>query len=238
MSYPSPQVPDGLACRMDTASITHALESALEGRRLLSHPFYRRWEAGQLTSAELAAYAEQYRHVEAALPTVLEAVASSLPDGPARRLTEANLAEERGTPVAHAELFETFADAVGASPARPAEPATAALVECQRRAAARGAISGLATLAAYELQAPEIASTKAAALRVHFGLDGVGTRFWDVHATMEADHARWLVEALGAVGGDAGAVEEVAGAASESARAWWSFLDEREAAASAPTASI
>ena len=59
-------------------------DDILRSRRLLAHPFYRRWEAGTLERGELASYAGQYRHFEAALPVVLERIAAGLPDGRAR----------------------------------------------------------------------------------------------------------------------------------------------------------
>src|SRR5262245_15764885 len=41
---------------------------ALRSRHdVLRHPFYRRWSAGELTRAELAHYAGQYRHAVVAL---------------------------------------------------------------------------------------------------------------------------------------------------------------------------
>ena len=61
------------------------LVEVLEHRRLLAHPFYRRWEAGTLDRRELAAYAAQYRHFEAALPGVLDAVVHDIDDPAARR---------------------------------------------------------------------------------------------------------------------------------------------------------
>ena len=55
-----------------------AMESALDGRELLGHPFYLRWQAGELTADELARYAVNYRVFEAALPVVLTAVVEQL----------------------------------------------------------------------------------------------------------------------------------------------------------------
>ncbi len=81
---------------MPTDRIHEVLAEAIVGRHLLTHPFYRRWEAGELTPGELAAYAEQYRHIERELPVTLQAIACQLPEGEARRLVEANLADERG----------------------------------------------------------------------------------------------------------------------------------------------
>src|SRR5580693_4840236 len=100
---------------MHTERIRGALADALAGRQLLTHPFYRRWEAGTLVEGELAAYAEQYRLLEHELPVTLAGIASGLPDGPARTLVEANLADELGVPAPHVTLFESFAQAAGAA---------------------------------------------------------------------------------------------------------------------------
>jgi len=117
---------------MHTQQIREVLAEAIVGRHLLAHPFYRRWEAGTLEEGELAAYAEQYRHIERELPVTLAAIAAALPEGRARALVEANLADELGTPEPHAQLFESFASAAGAAPAVPATPSTAALLALVR----------------------------------------------------------------------------------------------------------
>ena len=92
----------------------------------------------------------------------------------------------------------------------------------------RAPISALAGLAAYESQASAIASSKADGLRRWYELDATGTAFWDVHATMDADHAEWATDALDQAGADPGQVER---SARRAADAWWALLDEREAAA-------
>ena len=61
---------------MHTQRIREVLAEAIVGRHLLTHPFYRRWEDGTLDEGELAAYAEQYRHIERELPVTLSAIAS------------------------------------------------------------------------------------------------------------------------------------------------------------------
>lgn len=201
---------------------------AVAGHRLLDHPFYRRWEEGRLGADELAAYAEQYRHVEGCLPGVLQAAADAIDTEAARLLVEQNLADERGGPVSHLQLFESFALGVGARPHAAADDATRALVEVYEEAARRGPSALLAVVGAYEVQAAEVARTKAESLRAHYGLGADETVFWDVHGELEEDHARWTIEALEALGASPSEVAEFAG---RSAGAWWRFLDERDAAA-------
>jgi pyrroloquinoline quinone (PQQ) biosynthesis protein C len=208
---------------MQTPEETAALVSrALVGRRLLDHPFYRRWERGALQDGELARYAEQYVHVERCLPEVLEAIARRLPPGRARSRVEATLAEELGDPDAHVDLFAAFGRAVGAGEVPPT-PAAADLVALHRSSAERDPHEALAVLAAYETQAAEIAWSKADGLRRHYGLGPADTAFWDLHAVREGDHARWTLEALGDA--DDGGLQSACRSAAD---AWWTFLDERE----------
>ena len=215
---------------MHTDRIQEALADALAGRHLLTHPFYRRWEAGTLAEGELASYAEQYRHLERQLPATLAAIAGGLPEGPARDLVEANLADELGVPAPHATLFESFATAAGAAPEADASPATDALLTAVRAAAAVGPVAALAMVAAYEVQAADIASSKAAGLRRHYAMDDEGTRFWDVHTTQEAEHADWSAQALAALQADPALVSAAARVAADG---WWEFLSERESLAPA-----
>ncbi len=215
---------------MHPDQVHDAVDEALRGRLLLEHPFYRRWEAGALAEGELAAYAEQYRHVERALPQVLRSVTAGLPAGAARDLVAANLRDEESVPEPHAVLFESFAAAVGARPDVPPTAATAALVDLQVSTAATDPVGALAVVAAYEVQAVAVAVSKSAGLARHYSVDARGTRFWDVHATMEADHATWSLDALALLDPDRAALSVAAGAG---ARAWWAFLDEREALAPA-----
>ena len=106
---------------------------------------------------------------------------------------EANLADELGSPEPHAELFESFASAAGAAPDVPATPSTAALLAVVRTTAANDPAAALAMVAAYEVQAADIAGSKSDGLRRHYGLDEEGTRFWDVHRTQEV-RARRVVD--------------------------------------------
>jgi len=210
------------------AHVEGLVDSVLSGRRLLAHPFYLRWEAGELSSEELAGYAGQYRHFEAALPDVLERVAEAIPQCRARRLVQANLRDERGEPVPHLTLFDDFAAAVGVADTVEATPATRNLVDCYRSFSQQGPVPALAALAAYEVQSTAIATSKGTGLRTHYGLDSLGTGFWDVHAAVDGSHAEWTLQALADLVDEDVQVTEPAIAGAD---AWWDFLSEREAAA-------
>jgi pyrroloquinoline quinone (PQQ) biosynthesis protein C len=209
---------------MLASEVSSAIDRSLDGLRLLSHPFYRSWQDGLLADRDLALYAEQYRHFERSLPDVLSAIAGDLPAGEARRLVQQNLDDESSQPEPHVRLFEGFADAVGARPGTDAAPATRDLVGVYAEAAKLGPVPALAVIAAYEVQAGDIATTKAGSLKERYGLTSEATRFWDVHSEMEDAHADWTVEALNILRADPDVVSEWSG---RSAKVWWSFLDDQ-----------
>ncbi len=217
------------------APLADAVDGALEGRRLLSHPFYQRWQAGHLSGDELAEYAVHYRAFEVALPAVLStAVVQLREDGEveAAEMVSRNLSDELGRPEPHLALFDRFARALDGTPASSVPgPAAEALVQTYLDLAEEGPVAALAGLAAYETQASGIATTKAEGLRLRYGMDDAGTEFWDVHAVMDAEHGEWAIEALFTLGADS---DEVAESARRAADAWWAFLDEREDRAPAP----
>jgi len=212
-----------------TAEVESLIDSAIGSRRLLEHPFYQRWVVGTLEASELAAYATQYRYFEAQLPGYLAQVLEGLPAGPARDLVAANLTDETSVPAPHLELFDSFAAAVGAEAGAAPTPATEALVACYS-SWAQSPAAAIGALAAYEVQAAEVAASKAAGLRERYGLTPEATEFWDVHAIADLDHARWVAEALAELLEAGADTSEVSAAVDETAAAWWAFLDEREAA--------
>jgi pyrroloquinoline quinone (PQQ) biosynthesis protein C len=214
--------------------LSEAMDSALAGRELLSHPFYLRWQAGQLTADELTEYAVNYRVFEAALPIVLTAVVEQLRDEgevEAAATVGQSLHDELSRPEPHLALFDRFAEALGVPSATEPGPAAQALVATYADLVSEGPVAAVAGLAAYEIQAAAIATTKGEGLRQWYGMDTVGTEFWDVHAGMEADHGDWALDALALLGADP---LDVTDAARRGADAWWAFLDERESKALVP----
>lgn len=214
---------------MQTPQIDTWVDAALEERRLLTHPFYRRWEAGEVSLRELASYAAQYRHFEKHIPGFLTKLAAALPEGSARTLVRSNLEDELGDPVPHTELFERFADAVGAGREDPS-PAMGRLLATYDELLDESPESGLAGFLAYESQAAEVAKNKADTLREQYGFDTDAVGFWDHHARVDVQHREWTRDALAVAMSDPSRSEA---ALQEAADAWWAFLDEREAPASA-----
>ncbi len=80
------------------------LDQARAECNVLEHPFYARWSAGELSGAELACYAGEYRHAVIALAEASRAAAAKAGAAHARGLC-AHATEE----TAHVELWDDFA---------------------------------------------------------------------------------------------------------------------------------
>jgi pyrroloquinoline-quinone synthase len=207
--------------------VLEALDKAVSDHQLLNHPFYRRWEAGQLTRHELTKYAVQYRYFETMLPAFLQELSEQIPVGPARDSVLDNLSDEVTAP-SHLELFERFASFYEASLA-PISAAMKSLVDSYFQLLRQSPSASLAGLWAYESQGARIADSKAEGLTDHYGAASEAVAFWSAHGSVEDDHAQWTLDALLSLEPD---TAEVQGAARLIAERWWAFLDERELAAS------
>jgi pyrroloquinoline-quinone synthase len=148
---------------------------------VLDHPFYQRWSRGELTAAELAVYAGQYRHAVVALARAA--------DSTARAASSIELAAHAGEEAAHVSLWDAFAETAGAQEGAAAGPETA---ECADAWAGedRDLLGHLVALYAIESAQPAISRVKADGLREHYGFaSGPGTAYFDLHAERDVEHA-------------------------------------------------
>jgi pyrroloquinoline-quinone synthase len=211
-----------------TEPITDTLDEAIGPFRLLTHPFYRAWQAGTLTRDDLRTYASQYWHQVDAFPTYLAAVADRLPDPEARRVVLDNLSDEVDQD--HRGMWLAFAAAVGAAEpdvrrGRP-EPETEACVRTFLDAATAAPISfALGAIYGYESQTPSVAATKVAGLREHYGIEGPGVSYFELHADLDVEHSRELGRVLAEVSGGEDEVRAACAGTRAGAEAIWGLLD-------------
>ena len=204
------------------------IDAVISGRRLLKHPFYQRWLAGDLTMDDLQSYAGQYYKFEAAFPGYLTKVLAKLATAADRKVLLQNLVDEEGGTETHLEMFTRFGNALGLSrdqlETAPAKDSTRALLDTFAIATADGSpAEGLVTLYAYESQAAEVAASKTQSLMSRYGLTmGDGTDFWSVHAQADELHSAWERELLERLIQDP---EPVVAAAERASSSLWGFLD-------------
>jgi len=140
---------------------------------VLDHPFYRRWECGELSRDELAFYAGEYRHAVVALADAAAAAGDT---------------EHAAEEAAHIELWDDFAAALDAPLDREPRAETAGCAEAWRR---QDPLEARAVLYAVESGQPDISRTKLAGLVAHYGFEdgSPGSEYFSLHAERDHEHA-------------------------------------------------
>jgi pyrroloquinoline-quinone synthase len=180
---------------------------------VLKHPFYERWECGELTREELAFYAGEYRHVVVALARA----AAATGDG-----------EHAREEAEHVALWDEFAAAVEAPLDREPTRETSSCAEAWSPAER---FQALAVLYAVESAQPAISRTKLAGLVEHYGFGphSPAAGYFRLHAERDVEHARSAREALAEAPPEQAA--ELAAVAERALEANWRLLDGVERAA-------
>ena len=182
------------------------LDAVADRWNVLRHPFYERWECGELTRPELAYYAGEYRHAV----TALAGLAASASDA-------GHAAEE----AAHVAIWDDFAAALDAELDREPRAETRACADAWSGAGVEGA----AALFAIESAQPEVSRTKLQGLTRWYGFEphSRGTRYFELHAERDHEHAelsRRVLERARPEDEDA-----IVAAAERALRGNWELLD-------------
>ena len=196
-------------------SLIARLDAARSERNILEHPFYTRWERGELSRGELAYYAGEYRYAVGALA---DAAAAAAP------LAGVEHAEEERD---HVALWDAFADELGTERSTPNEQ-TAQCAAAWTSAA--DPLEALAILYAIEAGQPEVSETKLKGLVDHYGFEesGEGTAYFRLHAKRDhehAEHSRQLLEQHAAKADE----DRLVAAAERALAGNWQLLDGVEA---------
>ena len=208
--------------------ISQRLDRATADRRLLDHPFYKAWAAGELTVDDLGFYSTQYWRQVETFPAYLRGLAGRLLESHARASVESNLADEIDGD--HAGLWQSFAEGLGRSASEldsaDIEPETAACVDAFIEGTRdRSVAFGLGMIYGYESQTPEVSTTKVEGLREFYGIEDSATEYFELHGELDVAHARELAEVIGEVAGDEGGLSEAEAGAHAGAEAIWGLLD-------------
>lgn len=222
---------------MTSQQFFQELDARIAKYDLLCHPFYKAWNAGELTREDLRAYAlDYYQHVQA-FPTYLAEFALRLNEGELRRAVLANMRDEQGGDYAsgevgeaHSEIWLDFAEGMGADRTgfgHKASPEVKRLIAHFSDVASEGTLEeALAAFYAYESQVPRIAKEKDRGLRERYGADERTTRYFTLHTEADVYHANVWREQLGKrVGAHPETADQALAAAGAAAKALWTALD-------------
>jgi len=187
--------------------IVDSLDQLRGSLNVLEHPFYQRWNAGELSAEELSIYASEYRHAVVALAEASELAAAGAP-AQRRAALRRHAEEEAG----HVEMWDAFARAAGAPEAPEADaaglngralPETEACVRAWT--AGEDLLEHLAVLYVLEAGQPGISRTKLDGLTGHYGYspEGPATEYFRVHERLDVEHARQAAELIAELLADA-----------------------------------
>ncbi|HYJ86101.1 MAG TPA: CADD family putative folate metabolism protein [Pyrinomonadaceae bacterium] len=220
-----------------------ALCEAVMEYSMLKHPFYVAWTEGKLSKAVLAEYAKQYYAHVRAFPTYVSAVHSQCEEVSIRQELLENLIEEERGEENHPELWLRFAEGLGVSRedvrnAQPLPSTEGSVARLKSLTRSEDYREGLAALYAYESQIPEVARTKREGLKSFYEMDDErAVSFFRVHEGIDVLHQKVERQILSEKCQTADQQERAIAAATESAKALWSFLD-GVTAAYVPTCTV
>jgi pyrroloquinoline-quinone synthase len=204
------------------------LDQARRATDVLTHPFYERWSAGELSAAELARYAGEYRCAVVAL-----AEASALAAAEAGPLHEAGLRRHAEEEAAHVAVWQRFerAAAERAPECEEHGPLAQTRMCAEAWTAGEDLLEHLAVLYVIEAGQPEISRTKIDGLLSHYGYseEGPATEYFAVHELRDLEHAREARELIAVLMADVEDPEEQAdrmlARASAALHGNWTLLD-------------
>ena len=216
------------------------LDQLIDGRHLLTHPFYTKWADGTLPREALQEYARQYYAFESSFPRFLSAMHARTERADVRQQLLDNLWDEEHGADNHAELWLRFAEGIGVEreDVRSAErnAATQALVDMYTEVSREAPVAeGVAALYAYERQVPQVAGAKIDGLKRHFAIDDArALEFFVLHGELDVEHSGAEREMLRTLITDAADEDGIEQATKRAVDAWWSFLSAVDMPAAEP----
>ena len=208
------------------------LQSEIDKRHLLKHPFYQMWNRGTLPLEVMRKYAEQFYHLEKNFPTFLSQIHVSCThdEFDVRQAITNNLYDEEHGIENHRELWLRFGESIGASrqDIQNSIPLseTNSTISVFNELTSRSYLEGVSALAAYESQIPLVAETKLEGLEKNYAItDERGQKFFKVHGVMDIEHSNswWDIIKEHAITEDQ--KSQVTEAVIMGRDALWSFLD-------------
>lgn len=172
-------------------SLVERIDTEIEKRSLLKHPFYQMWSEGKLTVDNLQGYSKEYFQLVKAVPAFVQNVASFNTDASMASEIEGNMKEESE----HIEPWTRFAGSLGVpineltnyAGASKTNEAVAKMIALSRLSFGEA----VAAMYAFESELPKISRTKMDGLVKFYGLDGKDAlNYFQIHEEADIRHAQ------------------------------------------------
>jgi len=179
-------------------NIVQRIDSEIEKRSLLKHPFYKMWSEGRLTVDHLQGYSKEYFQLVKIVPKFVESIAkSTTPTTVGTDVLENNASEE----AEHVELWIRFANALGV-PRKDllnyegSEKTNKAVNELMQLSSLT-LEEAAAAMYAYEMELPKISRSKIDGLKKFYSMDSKdATKYFETHEEVDVRHAQVWREIL------------------------------------------
>ncbi|HEU4984405.1 MAG TPA: iron-containing redox enzyme family protein [Nitrososphaera sp.] len=187
---------------MENYDLVERIDSEIEKRSLLKHPFYQMWSEGRLTVDHLQGYSREYFQLVKAVPAFVQNIASAATADPAKvPEIEGNLKEESE----HVEPWARFAGAMGVS-----QPELAGYLGAAKTNEAVAKMISLTSLSfeeavaamyAFEAELPKISRSKIDGLVKFYNMTGNkdALNYFEIHEEADVRHAQVWRDILSAI---------------------------------------
>lgn len=209
------------------------MNKCIEKYHMLKHPFYQKWNNGELSLSDLKNYCLQYNsHVES-FPCFVSSVHSLCVNSNARKILLENLLDEEGyiNNRPHPRLWKNFGKGLGLKEFDFNNIKygyySNKLVDDFFVLTRKSYASGLGALYAYEAQIPEVAKVKIIGLRKYFGIHDKETlSFFSTHEKADIYHSKACQKLIAELSENE--IMQASESAELACKSVWNFLSEVE----------
>lgn len=169
-------------------SLSEKIDTIIEQKSLLKHPFYQMWSDGKLSQESLAGYSKEYFHMVKAVPSFVGKIVQFAPTKLVSEIRE-NQEEE----AEHIQSWIGFAAGLGVDSAEISN--YEGLVKTKEAVSELSGLitsleSGAAAMYAFEKEIPKISHTKLDGLGKFYGITSdEATEYFKLHMEADIRHA-------------------------------------------------
>jgi pyrroloquinoline-quinone synthase len=170
-------------------NIVERIDSEIEKRSLLKHPFYQMWSEGKLTVDHLKGYSKEYFQLVKAVPVMVENIATNSPT------VNPDIANNAAEEASHIEPWTRFAKSLGVSSdelsAYQGDERANVAVAAMKKLSRLSFEQSVAAMYAYEAELPKISRAKIDGLKKFYAMNSKdANEYFEIHEEADVRHAQ------------------------------------------------